>query len=326
MSKKNYYAVKVGRKIGIFKTWGECQCQVSEYPNAKFKGFATLTEAKAYMGNEVIKKNKNCKEKKTKKETYRFDSKKFSSETKGYYVVRKGNEIGIFNTWSECEEKVKGYSGADYKKVIGKTQALKYLEEGNIKIVKEKIKVKKDSKKKDKVGYDVEPIKSIASVKSSKIYIDPRNIKEKIECIVFIDGSYDKRTKTYGSGVVMMKNDLSEYDVFYEAGYDEWEQWNIVGELESAKLALRKADEMGFKSIVIYHDLKNIALWATGEWKAKTRYTQGYVKFVEAYSKKLDIYFVKVKAHSTESIYNDLADEAAKNAIKRHHSVSKNIE
>lgn len=24
MSKKNFYAVKVGRKTGIFKTWAEC--------------------------------------------------------------------------------------------------------------------------------------------------------------------------------------------------------------------------------------------------------------------------------------------------------------
>jgi len=36
---------------------------------------------------------------------------------------------------------------------------------------------------------------------------------------------------------------------------------------------------------------------------------------MEDASKEHNICFVKVKAHSNESIYNDLADEAAKGAI-----------
>ena len=72
---------------------------------------------------------------------------------------------------------------------------------------------------------------------------------------------------------------------------------------------------LGKKSIAIYHDLKNIALWASGEWQAKNEYTQEYVRFIEKKSNEIEICFVKVKAHSNESIYNDLADEAAKNAI-----------
>ena len=104
-------------------------------------------------------------------------------------------------------------------------------------------------------------------------------------------------------------------DVYYNAGYDKWDQWNIVGELESVKVAINKAKELGKKNIAIYHDLKNIALWASGEWQAKNTYTQEYVKFMEDASKEHNICFVKVKAHSNESIYNDLADEAAKGAI-----------
>lgn len=116
----------------------------------------------------------------------------------------------------------------------------------------------------------------------------------------------------------MLNDNLNDYKTFYEAGYDEWDQWNIVGELEATKLALKKAEEVGAKNIVIYHDLKNISLWATGEWKAKNRYTQEYVRLIEEYSQRLNIYFIKVKAHSNESIYNDLADEAARYAIKRY--------
>lgn len=324
MANKNYYAVKVGLRTGIFKTWKECSSCVQGYPGAKYKGFATLAEAEAFMDGRIVEANlKNSKSTITEnKKVYKVDLKKFNSETKTYYVVRCGRVVGIFETWKECEEQVKGYSNAQYKRVIGKSQAVEYLREGNIKVIEEKVKsksVKKVAKKNDnkvnKIGYDVEPIRSKADIKSSKNYIEPSKISDKFEYIAFIDGSYDKRNKIYGSGVIVLKDNLIEYEEFYEAGYDEWNQWNIIGELEATKLALKKAEEVGAKNIAIYHDLKNISLWATGEWNAKNRYTQEYVKFIEEYSKRLNIYFIKVKAHSSESIYNDLADGAAKKAI-----------
>lgn len=50
MSKK-YYAVKQGRKPGIYQSWAECQEQVNGYPNAIFKGFSTLEEAEVFVNN-----------------------------------------------------------------------------------------------------------------------------------------------------------------------------------------------------------------------------------------------------------------------------------
>ncbi len=49
MAKKNFYAVRVGKKPGIYKTWPECQANVSGFPGATFKGFETLSEAEAFM-------------------------------------------------------------------------------------------------------------------------------------------------------------------------------------------------------------------------------------------------------------------------------------
>lgn len=34
---------------------------------------------------------------------------------KKYYVVKKGYKTGIFNTWSQCQEQTKGFSGAIFK-------------------------------------------------------------------------------------------------------------------------------------------------------------------------------------------------------------------
>lgn len=45
-----FYAVKVGRKTGIFETWDECKEYVSGYPGALYKSFKSMSEASEYMG------------------------------------------------------------------------------------------------------------------------------------------------------------------------------------------------------------------------------------------------------------------------------------
>lgn len=45
MGKKNFYAVAVGRNVGIYRTWDEAKVQVSGYPNAKYKGFSAEKDA-----------------------------------------------------------------------------------------------------------------------------------------------------------------------------------------------------------------------------------------------------------------------------------------
>ncbi len=52
-AKNNYYAVLTGRKPGIYKTWSECQKQVTGFKGARFKGFVTLTEAEYFMSGDV---------------------------------------------------------------------------------------------------------------------------------------------------------------------------------------------------------------------------------------------------------------------------------
>ena len=49
---KKYYAVRAGRKTGIFETWSDCQAQIIGYKGAAYKGFMTLEEAQAYMSGE----------------------------------------------------------------------------------------------------------------------------------------------------------------------------------------------------------------------------------------------------------------------------------
>ena len=313
MAKKKYYAVKVGRATGIYNTWEACKKQVDGYGGAKYKSFPTLEEANEYLGTKTIKS-------------------KTTSTSKGYlYAVKEGKVPAIYESWEECKAQIDGYSNAQYKKVKTKKEGIAYIYEEEIKeLVAEAIKKeKKESSKeeskpkcKDKIGYDVEPIKSSAKVKSSKTFIPVDDIKDEYSFIAYVDGSYDRFNKIYGSGVVVLNDNNEEgYDAFHKAGIDEYDQWNIVGELEATKLALEMAleryqEDENQKNVAIYHDLVNIQLWADGSWRAKNVYTQEYVRFIEKVSEILNIYFIKVKAHSTESIYNDYADAAANKAIK----------
>ncbi|NXL36421.1 RNH1 Ribonuclease, partial [Glaucidium brasilianum] len=44
-----FYAVRKGRRTGVYRTWAECQEQVNKFPSASFKKFATERDAWAFV-------------------------------------------------------------------------------------------------------------------------------------------------------------------------------------------------------------------------------------------------------------------------------------
>jgi ribonuclease HI len=52
--KDKFYAVRVGRQPGIYKTWKECQEQIMHFPNQQFKKFETKKEAEDFIKNDTI--------------------------------------------------------------------------------------------------------------------------------------------------------------------------------------------------------------------------------------------------------------------------------
>lgn len=53
--KKNFYAVAVGRKPGIYDTWEECNLQVNGFRGASYKGFRLHNEAMQWYSEEIEK-------------------------------------------------------------------------------------------------------------------------------------------------------------------------------------------------------------------------------------------------------------------------------
>lgn len=54
--KKLWYAVKSGRKTGLFTSWDDCKLQVIGYPGASYKGFLQKKKQWNSWGMLLIKR------------------------------------------------------------------------------------------------------------------------------------------------------------------------------------------------------------------------------------------------------------------------------
>jgi len=71
--KKKFYSVAAGRKPGIYESWSETEKQVKGFPGAKFKGFPSKEEAKAWLENPVYKSGGAGRTRKKKKSVNHLD-------------------------------------------------------------------------------------------------------------------------------------------------------------------------------------------------------------------------------------------------------------
>ncbi len=56
MGKKKFYAVKTGRKPGIYLSWDACKAQITGFSGAVYKGFETEDEARLFLSDSRIEK------------------------------------------------------------------------------------------------------------------------------------------------------------------------------------------------------------------------------------------------------------------------------
>lgn len=214
---------------------------------------------------------------------------------KKYYAVKLGVNPGIYQTWSECERQIKGYSGAVYKSFINLTDAEKYM------IGEDLI----DNGQSD----DCESVESINNQVMQEI-----NTLKNGEVIAFVDGSYNDKEKKSGFGVIIideMKIETQLYKAFTQKlNSDFIELRNVAAELEGVKEAVKWAIAYNKTKIKIYYDYEGIEKWADGSWKAKKDITRKYVDFLKEKRNVINIQFCKVPAHSGIE-YNEMADKLA---------------
>ena len=194
-----------------------------------------------------------------------------------FYAVKKGTKTGIFSTWDECKEQVTGFKGAVYKSFKTLSEAEAFLERNEEKI---------------------------------------ENIEEVDGVYAYIDGSFDRVSGIYGSGVVIVDGD-EKYEYKHAGNHEDYVQLhNVAGELEAAKFVMWYAVDKKIKEITLFYDYQGIEAWAVGDWKANLPYTQDYVKFYNKVKTTVKVNFVKVKAHTGIEL-NEVVDKLAKEAIEQ---------
>lgn len=196
-----------------------------------------------------------------------------------YYAVREGRNPGVYHKWDECKREVIGFKGAVYKKFNSYEEALDFI--------------KNDDSEKIDNGHE---------------------LTKDDEIKAYVDGSYCTNSKIYSFGMVTISSDGKETFNGCGSNQDMAEMRNVSGELKGAMEAMKIARDRDKKRLYIYYDYAGIEKWAKGEWKTNKKGTKLYKEYYDRMNKRLDIVFIKVKAHSGVK-YNEEADGLAKAAI-----------
>ena len=214
---------------------------------------------------------------------------------KKFYAVKKGLIPGIYESWSDCQAQINGYSGAIYKGFATLDEARLFMD-GEAALLGEQMTL---------------PFMVAGGKAGEKEPVLP---KAETEAVAYVDGSYDVTTGNFSYGMVMFHDGKEEHFSKKFENSDLASMRNVAGEIEGSRAAMQYCLDNGIKSVTIYHDYIGIAAWCTGEWKAKQDGTVDYALFYRAASLHVDIHFKKVKGHSGDT-YNELADKLAKEAL-----------
>lgn len=201
------------------------------------------------------------------------------AQKKKIYAVRNGSQMGIFYSWEECRKAVSGFKGAEYCGFYTLQEAEAYLK-----------------------GEDFEPGCDIPQCPPET-------------AIAFVDGSFDSETFRYSFGCVMLYPDGSREE-FNGVGNNPnaVSARNVAGELMGTMSAIKKSAEKGYRNLIIYHDYEGISAWFQHRWKANSWSAVEYLRFTEAYRRAMNISFVKVTAHTGNTL-NEAVDRLAKEAL-----------
>ena len=149
---KKYYAVKVGKSVGIYNNWEDCKKQVTGFSGAIYKSFPTLEEAKNYLNNGNIENEVNSfsLEDISEDEIIAYVDGSYKKDTLEYgygvVLILKDDIIELFG------------KGEDPK--VAKSRNVTGELFGSIRAISEAIKLKK---KKITVFYDYQGISSWAN-------------------------------------------------------------------------------------------------------------------------------------------------------------------
>lgn len=347
---KKYYAVAVGKKPDVYNNLDEAQKQASGIPNAVFKGFNTLEDARDYIN--------------TTRKSLGLNEINFKPKKEKIYVVLKGKKPGIYYNLEEVMEQVKGFTCSIFKKASSEDEARKLLEnKEEITNKKEKIYVvvkgfnpgiyhSIEEVNEQIRGYTNPEIKSFKTIEDAESFANSFKIvtettviskKETFEikktkknkkknkkkdkkdkkkknkktkkakkAIVYVDGSYNQFIKKAAYACVIITESSEEYLSGSIEDFNELH--NVSGELKAAMRAMEYCVDKKIDKLTICYDFAGIETLCENIREESKDYIKSYKKYVRSISEKVDVSFKKIKAHSGDK-YNEMADKLAKHAL-----------
>ena len=125
-----------------------------------------------------------------------------------------------------------------------------------------------------------------------------------------MDGAYNDKNGLAGYGVSLICDGTPMAFSGSVVRYMN-ESKNLVGELEAALIAAKRALELGCTRLVIVYDCESVETLATGKSIPKSRASKYYATEMTEYMKQFNITFSYSKAHSGNEWHN-FADRLAK--------------
>lgn len=302
---KKYYAIRKGRKTGIFTDhWDDVKKLVNGYSKAEYKGFPTLEEAERYMGS-------------ADKELVPLDGKTIDD-----YKFELPLE--------DLTEKNPLIQPIDSLLIGGDDVEIKKEETRSFKSLKDIKELKNNSfTHKSPLNFGSLPTKSKSNQIRNENFVWNEDTFDYSGLVIFTDGSVEyangsanKGFKPTGTsfGIVILQ-DGKVIKLGSKAFNDSFnDKRNVIGEIRGVLSALQYANKLGVKKVKICFDYIGVALWiddfeGVKKWKSKQSMTESYVKMFKQLTKNMEVEFVKVPAHSNVK-YNELADELAKQSFK----------
>lgn len=167
-----------------------------------------------------------------------------SSNRRKWYVVWKGTEPGVCDSWAECEARVKGYPGARYKSFQTQEEAVRAFRE----------------------GYDTEARDVLRAIAHGpREHVNYEAFPEIVQDSIAVDGacSGNPGDMEYRGVDVMTKAELFHQGPFPDAT-------NNVGEFLALVHALALFHNTGNTHTAIYSDSRTAMAWVRDR-KCKTK-------------------------------------------------------
>lgn len=181
---------------------------------------------------------------------------------------------------------VKKFSGAEYKGFNNIVDARKYLQSGK--------KLKQSTSG------------SIKNTMQSPYIINGTEMK------AYVDGSYNSKLKIYGSGIVVIINEIVVKMTGFCGNQKKYLSLeNTSGEIFATIYAISYAISQNIKTLHIYYDCDSVVKWTNEDAKLNHSLALKYRDFVRKNSEIIELVFHKVKSHSGDK-YNEIADNLAR--------------